>query len=171
MKYFITGFPGTGKSTVAKAFREKGYTVYDVDREKALTWWINKKTGEIVAGECVGARDFYENHDFNWNREYLKELLDNNLNKPIFILGITSNQTVDLDLFTKTFLLRAKKELLRQRMMDRKAVDPTKQDEDVDYGFSWHKSFDEEMLKHGAIPIDASLSLEAVVSAIEKHLD
>lgn len=113
MEYFITGFPGTGKSSVADVLRNRGYTVFDVDKEKALTKWINKNTGEIAVNKYKGTPEFYDNHDFCWDREYLKKLLEETPTKPVFILGLTSNQTEDLDLFRKVFLLKAERGLLR----------------------------------------------------------
>lgn len=170
MKYFITGFPGTGKTAIAEALRKKGYLVYDIDREKALARWVNKHSGEIVAGDYIATPEFYENHDFCWDREYLKKILEEAPNKPTFVVGITSNQTQEIDLFTKVFLLKAEQDLLRQRMTNRKSIDPTKKNEDVNYGFDWKNTFEREMLKHGAIPIDASFPIEETILEIEKEI-
>lgn len=165
MKYFITGTPGSGKTTIGKILKEKGYKFVDVDHEKGLAHWYNKETSQKVKrGSNVDA-NWYGQHDWNWDRNNLQNLLKNYVDETIFVSGITSNQTNDLDLFDKVFLLKTDEEELRKRMLQRKSNDNA----GPEHVFGWHKTFEEEMLKHGAISIDASQSPKKVVEDILTH--
>ena len=163
MNYFITGSPGVGKSTIGKLLQEKGYKFIDVDQVLELARWYNKKSGRLVTSNKENNADWYEEHDWNWDRSVLKRLLAENDGKDVFVCGITSNQTNDLDLFDKVFLLQANTHELRKRMLERKIVGDTS---DVDHVFDWQQSFESEMLKHGAIAIDAHLEPQLIVREI-----
>ncbi|PIR97266.1 MAG: hypothetical protein COT91_02300 [Candidatus Doudnabacteria bacterium CG10_big_fil_rev_8_21_14_0_10_41_10] len=44
-KYYITGISGTGKSTLAEELKKRGFFTIDIDIEKDLCCWRNKKPG------------------------------------------------------------------------------------------------------------------------------
>jgi len=163
MRYFITGTPGSGKTTIGKLLQEKGYGFVDSDHTPGLARWYNDKTGEAVPPNPTEDAEWYRQHSWNWDREKLKELLDSYGEKDVFVCGITSNQTNGLDLFDKVFLLTSNKEELRTRMLNRRnTADP----EAIDTVFEWHDAFESEMILHGAIPIDSSQEPNIIVNEI-----
>ncbi len=165
MKYFITGTPGSGKTTVGKLLEEKGYKFVDVDHEPGFANWFNKETGSVVPPNPNADTLWYSQHDWNWDRKALQNLLDDYKNKKkiIFVSGIASNQTRNLDLFDKIFFLKTSPKELRKRMIQRRS---DANDKEVDHVFEWHESFEREMLRHGAIPIDAGQNPDKVVEDI-----
>ena len=163
MRYFITGTPGSGKTTIGKLLHEKGYEFVDSDHVPGLANWHNKETGEIVPPNPKDDAQWYKHHSWNWDREKLKQLLDSYGEKNIFLCGITSNQTNDLDLFDKVFLLTTNPDKLRTRMLNRREGADI---ESIDTVFEWHESFEKEMIKHGAISIDSSQEPENIVTEI-----
>ncbi len=159
MKYVITGVLGSGKSAIGRLLKDEGYKVIDVDYEPGLAEWVDKKTGEPIRSSKNNPPEWYETHDWVWNRDKLKQLLNDSSHNSIFICGITSNQTENLDLFDKIFLLKANELVLRDRLANRG-------DQNINQVFDWQNSFEDEMIKHGAVVIDANKSLDEVYSQI-----
>lgn len=65
MLVYITGVPGSGKSTVGDELRARGYAAVDVDDRIAA--WVNRDTGEVLTdAPAFEARtpSFYLSHDY-----------------------------------------------------------------------------------------------------------
>ena len=167
MKYFVTGTPGSGKTTIGKLLQEKGYEFVDSDHAPGLANWYNEESGKVVPSNPNADAEWYRHHSWNWDREKLIQLLDSYEEKDVFLCGITSNQTNDLDLFDKVFLLTTNREELRTRMLNRRA---TPDAEAIDSVFEWHDVFENEMIKHGAEPIDSNQKTEDIVTEILSSL-
>jgi len=119
MKYFITGIPGSGKTTVGKLLEKRGYVFADSDHAPGLANWFNQKTGNKVLPNPNEDADWYREHSWNWNRKNLESLLNKYGEKTIFLCGMTSNQGEDLDLFDKVFLLKVDADESRKSMLKR----------------------------------------------------
>ena len=167
MKYFITGAPGSGKTTIGKALQEKGYVFLDSDHEPNLANWYNTETGELVQSNKEESAEWYRQHSWNWDRKELEKLLNTYGDKNVFLCGITSNQTNDLDLFDKVFLLTTNAEELKKRMLNRKEDADI---ESIETVFEWHDTFENEMIKHGAIPIDSGKETGDIVKEVLSSL-
>ncbi|MDY0097469.1 MAG: AAA family ATPase [Candidatus Dojkabacteria bacterium] len=167
MRYFITGTPGSGKTTIGKLLQEKGYAFVDSDHAPGLANWYNDAIGEVVPSNTKEDAEWYRHHSWNWDREELKKLLDAYKEKDVFLCGITSNQTNDLDLFDKVFLLTANQDELRTRMLNRRT---TANAETIEGVFEWHDVFEKEMIKHGAEPIDSTQDPGDIVNEILSSL-
>ena len=92
MKCLITGVTGSGKSTVGKILKSKGYKVIEIDDEPGLAEWIHKNTGQI--GEYkrgIGAK-WVDEHEWLLNISKLRELLAK-ATQPTFVCGLTANQS------------------------------------------------------------------------------
>ena len=165
-KYFLTGVPGVGKTTIGKILEEKGYVVVDVDYEPGLANWYNIKNGEKVPKNNDADGDWYMRHDWNWDEKVLGKVLENE--NDVFVCGVTSNQNNNLNLFDKIFLLQLDSEEIRKRRKKRKKESDKPDDE---HDFQWHESFNKNLISKGAIKIDSSNSVLEVTRDILDSLD
>ena len=172
MNVLITGSPGVGKTTIGLLLQKAGYGFIDVDHTQGLTYWQDKKTGERVTSD--GNRDlaWYDAHDFNWDQVALEKLLSERSVPVVFVCGVTSNLTEGSNLFDKVILLETDLAILRVRRVERrnKSGQTDYKKEDIEQGFGEHESLQSEMLKRGAIPVDANQSPEAIVRDIISKL-
>ncbi len=104
MNYFITGIAGTGKSTLLKALKKKGYGGIDIDAHPELRHWINKKTGKKAHYKKGAGADWINAHAYVVDVKKLKQILKKNRKKIFFVCGITSNQTDAFYLFKKVIV-------------------------------------------------------------------
>lgn len=167
MRYFITGTPGSGKTTIGEILQKKGYQFIDTDHAPGLANWYNDEGGNIVSSNHKKYALWYKKHSWNWDRKKLEQLLESYGEKDIFLCGITSNQTEDLDLFDKVFLLTTNVDELRTRMLSRSESADI---ESIETVFEWHDSFEKEMIKHGAISVDSSQEPRDIVTEILSHV-
>ncbi|TAH34709.1 hypothetical protein EYC59_02935 [Candidatus Saccharibacteria bacterium] len=111
-KYFITGRPGSGKSTVMRELQQRGFTAYDTDSIEGVTALQNKETGLIVPWPN-GPVD-WTRFSWNWQDAPLRRLL--NKDGDIFLGAIVGNQKDYYPLFDTVFALTLSKETLAQRL-------------------------------------------------------
>lgn len=164
MKILITGVSGTGKTTIGKVLKERGYVSFDFSEVAGLCSWRNKLTQEKV--------DFPENPDISWfnkNGRYCDvQKLENFLNQyeDIFMTGVASgNHEEYFKLFDKVFLLQCPGEISVSRMQNRLTIwdkNQASQDQVVE----WKKEFDPKLISLGAITISNEYSLDDVVEKI-----
>ena len=171
MIILITGSPGVGKTTIGQLLKENGHGFIDIDRTKNLKYWFNVKTGERV--DFQGEKDlaWYDSHDLNWDLNVLKKLLAEQKEEIIFVAGVTSNVTENLDLFDKLFLLKTNLDTLRERRIERRGMDFEADMAVIEQGFEHHNAFQNEMVKHGAMAVDANKSPTIIVREILSNLD
>jgi dephospho-CoA kinase len=98
----------------------------------------------------------------------LKTLLSGS--EDIVVAGLSSNQEEYLPLFDKVLVLHARPETLVARLISRTDNDYGKHPLEQQRLLNWHKSFEEEMVGRGAIPLDAEQSVEAMTEEVLKHL-
>lgn len=90
----------------------------------------------------------------------------------MFLCGNASNQTDLLELFDMIILLE-----LDEQTMLRRLADPTPTNdfgrggEARDQLRRWFAGFQQDIRERGAVAVDASASLDSVVSAILKHVE
>lgn len=161
MKYFITGVPGTGKTTIGKLLQEKGHFFVDVDYEPGLSSWYDQD-GNKVSNKPDADADWYSKHDWYWDKKSLENLLSKHTDKHIFVCGMTSNQTDSLELFDKTFYLKVSNDELLRRREGRSKTDTPNDCHD----FHWHERFERSNLDKGAILVDAEQTTEEIITDV-----
>ena len=97
MKIYITGVPGTGKSTLARELEKKGFYTIDMDAVKGLCDWVNLETNEKVRWYPGSSEQFFKENKFNCNKQELIELMKNN--NDVIVVGVPGNRIELLDLF------------------------------------------------------------------------
>lgn len=111
-KYFITGRPGSGKSTVIRELRRRGYNAFDTDQLPEITKLEDQTTGEIVAWPD-GPVD-WKRYRWNWQDAAFRQLLAGE--GDIFIGAIVGNQQDYYALFNQVFALTLSEHTLAQRL-------------------------------------------------------
>lgn len=100
-KYFITGRPGSGKSTVIRELQRRGLTAYDTDAITGVTKLQDKSTGEII--EWPDGPVDWNRYAWNWQEERIVELI--NSADTVFLGAIVGNQREFYHLFDKVFVV------------------------------------------------------------------
>lgn len=168
-KIYITGISGTGKTTIAKKMEQKGLSVISIDEVPDLCFWIDKETKEKVKGNIELNKAFIDMHDWYCDVNYLRDLMNEAINL-VFVLGIASNQNDFLNLFDKTILLQCKPEIFILRIENRIDNNFGKDKSAQESILGWYKKFEEEMIKNGAVSIDAEKSVDEIIEEIVKEV-
>ncbi len=161
--YLITGYAGSGKSSVAVEMQKRGLTAFDGDKVPGLSRWEDVHTGEPVVVDPKQYVDFSK-VSWNWNEQTLKELLASN--NPLFLCGSSSNQTDFHILFDKVFMLKLSKETQAKRLASRQDNPFGKHPKQLKEILAEYKTFLSEAVAKGATPIDAEQAIKAIVDDI-----
>jgi shikimate kinase len=108
--FLVEGGSGTGKSSVCRELRRRGYRAVDGDNE--IAYQGDPKTGLPVEGSGR-----YEYHI--WDVDKVREIAAGNEEEIVFFCGGSRNFGKFLTLFDKVFVLDVDIETLRRRLADR----------------------------------------------------
>lgn len=164
MKILITGISGTGKTTVGRTLKSKGFSVVDID-EDGLCHWFNKKTGSIVDYKAELNKEFIDNHVWVCGLEKLNELI-NKSSSPVFIIGMPENIKEISSLVDKIVLLKCSPKTFISRIIQREDNDFGKDESAQKEILNTYNLFEDRMIGLGAIPVDTEGSLDEVVKKI-----
>ncbi len=152
--YLIEGVSGTGKSSVCRELRRRGYDAIDGDRE--LAYQGDPET-------CIRTGEY--GHEFHiWDMEKVRRLAENRDNEATFFCGGSRNFPKFLNLFDGIFILDVDADTLNERLDRRSEDDWGKKQSERDLILRLHAT--KEDLPKGDIILDATRSLEEVVIEI-----
>jgi dephospho-CoA kinase len=129
---YITGAPGSGKSTVEQGLRRLGYDASDAD---VLGAAYDNVTGAITTVPPVADRtpDWFKAHSWKVAPPKVEELKRRAQTKLVFLCGTASNEDALWSLFDRVLLLQIDPATLTHRIKTRR---------DNDYGKSDHELAD-----------------------------
>jgi dephospho-CoA kinase len=162
--YLITGVAGTGKSTIAKELRQRGYAAYDT--EEGFSYHINKQTGERAVYPANPTPEWYEAHERVFDEKVLMNLLKKHADEPLFIASITANQAKYYLRFDKIFLLCAPDEVVIHRLGTRTNNYFGRKPLELQRVIGRRQQFEDELKALGAEVIDSTQPIEAVADEI-----
>ena len=170
MKVLLTGVAGTGKSTLAKALRERGFLAVDFSEVPGMCFWQDINTKEKVIYSPVESREWFRTKHFICDIQKLTEIIDKQ--DDIIMTGVASgNQVEYFPLFDKILLLQCNPETSVHRMQTRNtAYGKTKAEQDD--LIEWQKEFNPLLMSQGAIPVstegEINTVLDTIVTLIQK---
>ncbi|HEX8226923.1 MAG TPA: phosphotransferase [Candidatus Saccharimonadales bacterium] len=166
---FITGAPGSGKSTVLQQLEKFGQTVYGTD-EHGLSHWIHRITGEIVVPpEIFDVHEWYKEHEWKINPDEIKKLKEHTVSNgtAIFLCGVGDGIDEAWQYFDNVIVLVADEAILRQRILERKDNGFGRTPEELKIVLEWQNKHVPIYQGRGATIIDTSVSdLDKTVSRI-----
>lgn len=161
-RFYITGIPGVGKSSVLAELSKKGIKTFDLD-EMGICGWEDEN-GETVDYFPGMGKEWLDKNSYMCDLEKLEKIMDDN--DDLVVAGIVTNQTELLKLFDKVFLLHCDEKIFLERLNTREANDFAKDESDQQHVLGFYKEFEADMIKHGAIQINTNGSLNEVVEKI-----
>lgn len=166
-RYLITGVAGTGKSTLAKELRRRGYAAYDT--EEGFSYYADKQTGQRVERPHEPTQEWYDGHERVFDEKVLMNLIKKHADETLFICSITANQAKFYPQFDKLFLLTAPDDIITHRLGTRTNNYFGRHPLDLQRVIGRHQQFDDELKALGAVTIDSTHHIEEVADEILKH--
>jgi adenylate kinase family enzyme len=167
--YFVTGLAGSGKSSICKELKSRGYEAYDTD-DDGFSKWQDIKTGHIHPKSTVKKEDrtveFLKNHRWNAPKQEVAALATRASDKPIFLCGVADNTKELLQLFDKVLALTIDDKTLTYRLQTRTDNDWGKQPHELRSTLEQNRLSKAFYKKNGYIIIDATQPFSSVVDEI-----
>lgn len=164
MKILVMGGSGSGKTYISAKLRERGINAPDADLIDELHGWYDGKGNKVVYPEDAD-KDFLDNHEFLWNREYLKKYLDEQVD--VYLFGMAGNVFEMLDLFDKVYFLKADPKLLAERLRQESRKNPMgKTDYQLQNAINWAAEMEQKAKQRGIPMIEAVQTPEQIFSEI-----
>ena len=164
-KIYITGISGTGKTTIAEELKKLGYHTISIDETAGLCSWRNRNTDERITGHVELNKEFTDTHKWICDMELLKEHMGTD-SEIVFVLGMASNRDEIASLFDKVLLLQCKPEIFLHRLNTRTNNSFGKDESIQNDMLEWYESFENKMLKNGAISVNTDRSIDEVVDDV-----
>jgi hypothetical protein len=169
MKILVTGYPGTGKSSIVRELKKRGRYAYDTEAIRSLMHAEDNKTGVRIPLPQPVPRGWFETiGGYDWNIPRLSEIL--NSHDDVFICALADNQESLYDTFDKIFLLLLDEVDMEHRLQTRTTTDYGKNSDELADIMQDHRHFEESLLNAGAIAIDVKKAIPEVVDEILSHV-
>lgn len=166
---FVTGISGSGKSTVWRELKHRGYEAYDVD-EDGLAKWQHNETGYIHPKSSVKPHqrtpEFLVAHSWNVPRTEVEELASKTKDRNVFLLGAFANQDDVIDLFGKVIALTIDKQTLADRVKNRPDSGFGKSEHEFDAIMDCYDDVYDKYKRLGYITVNSNRPIDEVVDDV-----
>lgn len=163
-KVLIIGPSGSGKTYTSAILRNIGVNAPDADLVEGLSDWFDGN-GNIVKYPIDADKEFLDNHEFLWRKDFLRDFIDNN--KEIYLFGMSGNVFDVIDLFDKVYFLKTSQDELAVRLRHDSRENPMgRTDYQLQNALRWAKEIEDKASELGIEMIDASQSPQEIWSKI-----
>jgi hypothetical protein len=159
--YLIEGVSGTGKSSVLRELRRRGYQAIDGDNELAYQ-------GDPMTGEATDAEDPRHSHHI-WDVARVRSIARDRAEERTFFCGGSRNHSQFLDVFDQVFILDVDAETLNHRLDNRQDNPTGKTPGERAHILRLHATGED--LPQDGITVDATKPLHRVVDEIVARTD
>lgn len=121
-KILIIGPSGSGKTHISAELRKSGINAVDADSIPGLSGWFDKDGKEVEYPEGAD-KEFLDNHEFLWNKEFLKDYLKKQ-DETIYIFGLSGNVFKITDLFDRVYFLKVSPQILAKNLRHESRENP-----------------------------------------------
>jgi hypothetical protein len=163
----VAGSSAAGKSAVSRHLAQRGYRAVSTDGMPGLCRWIDRD-GRPVERPDDPDRVWLGSHRWVWDAARLDALIEEHSGPgPLFLCGTAANDGEFVDRFTATVLLAIDSPTMLARLDN-----PTRGNDFGRVGASrqllmdWLLSTQDDYRRRGALVVDATADLDAVVDAI-----
>jgi dephospho-CoA kinase len=161
---YITGSPGSGKSTICSELQNRGFTAYD---EYGFSGWFNKSTGKLVPHIPDNrTADWYQSHVYKFVYDNVRQLADEAQKDRVFLCSQTFYDDEVWDMFDKIIFLTIDPVTLTHRLQTRSGTTYGKNPAELDYILRKYPLLKQSRQQHGAIMVDATRPLTEIVDEI-----
>lgn len=166
MKILVIGPSGSGKTYVSSKLKELGINAVDADLIDGLSDWYDGNGNKVEYPRSADQK-FLDNYSFLWDKEFLKNYLEK---KPdIYLFGSSGNMFEMLDLFDKTYFLKADSLLLKTRLTHESRENPMGITEyQRENAVKWGLEIEKKAKGLGIKFIDATLSPKEIFDLIRQ---
>jgi len=167
-KVLIIGPSGSGKSYVSATLRKKGIKkAVDADLVEGLADYFDA-SGRWVEYPLDADKEFFDNHQFLWNRKFLEKFLQKQ--DEIYLFGLAGNIFDLIGLFEEAFFLKAKPEILAENLRHESRDNPMgKTYYQIRNALKYAEEIEENAKKLGIEMIDAHQSPEEIFLKISNN--
>jgi len=164
---YITGIPGTGKSTVREELAKRGYKAYDTD-DGLAAFYHNDSGKEVVRPTRASdrTRAWRAHHTWKISRDKVERLLAGSKDKTVFLCGTVSNDDEVRDLFSKVVALVVDEDTLMKRITSRSGDAFGKASHELEVAAQLVKTAEQDYRKSGAIIINGAQSVKSIADQI-----
>ncbi|MBI3335691.1 MAG: AAA family ATPase [Candidatus Portnoybacteria bacterium] len=153
-KVLIIGPSGSGKTYISAELRKRGINAVDADLIPDLSDWFDKDGNEVEYPEDAG-EEFLDNHAFLWNKEFLKDYL--NQQEKIYLFGLSGNVFNLIDLFDKVYFLKVEpRTLARNLRHETRENSMGRSDYQLENALKYSKEIEQKAVELGIRIIDAT---------------
>jgi len=171
--YYITGTPGSGKTTVLAELKRRGYEAYGTDEDGLASFYHTVTGKQDFGGQTAEERteDWRRYREWKVPAEKVEALRVQAVNKTIFLCGVSANDATDFwDKFARVFCLYIPPAEVKRRILARPENNFGKNAHELASVLEWAGYAKQQYTDLGAIIIDATQPVANVVDAIIEHI-
>ena len=112
-RVLIIGPSGSGKTYISAELRKQEINAVDADLIPRLSGWFNKDGKKVKYPEKAD-KEFLDNHEFLWNKEFLKDYLESQ--DDVYFFGLSGNVFNVISLFDRVYCLKVNPEILARNL-------------------------------------------------------
>lgn len=164
---FVTGPTCSGKSTIRKELRSRGYEAHDTDEDK-ISRHYNRETGEVAKypNDLERPENWHQEHSFRMSPDEIKQMAANSSGKTVFLFGLAENDMELKEYFDKIICLVIDVETMKQRVAARKTNFFGKSPDELRQVLRYFQPTLDKYISAGAVTIDATQPVDKVIDEI-----